>query len=88
MKGGMKMYKTFSQMNELLRCAANISAKTYNGWKNIEGIAEVTGISASMLYKWRAGNSNLSGDKFDSLLIFFQEKEPQRLKMAEKMMGW
>lgn len=83
----MKMYKTFSQMNELLRCAANISAKA-NGWKNIEGIAEETGISVPMLYKWRSGNSNLSGDKFDSLLIFFQEKEPQRLEMAEKMMGW
>ena len=46
------MYKTFSQMNELLRCAANISVKNY-GWKNMEGIANETGISKPMLYKWR-----------------------------------
>ena len=87
MKGGIKMYKTFSQMNELLRCAANISVKNY-GWKNIEGIANETGISKPMLYKWRSGEANLSGDKFDSLLTFFQEKEPERLEMAEKIMGW
>lgn len=81
------MYKTFSQMNALLRCAANISVKNCE-WKNIEGIANETGISKPMLYKWRAGEANLSGNKFDSLLTFFQEKEPARLEMAEKMMGW
>ena len=87
MKGGIKMYKTFSQMNELLRCAANISVKKYRR-KNIEGIANETGISKPMLYKWRSGEANLSCDKFDSLLIFFQEKEPERFEMAEKIMGW
>ena len=83
----IKMYKTFAQMNELLRCAISISAKNY-GWENIEGLAKETGISKPMLYKWRSGEANLSGDKFDTLLIFFQEKEPERLRMAEKMLGW
>ena len=41
-----------------------------------------------MLYKWRSGSSNLSPDKFDSLLKYFEEQEPKRLEMAEKIMGW
>ncbi len=85
MKGGGNMYKTFAEMNELLRTAAKIKNK--NG-KNIESIAAATGISSAMLYKWRSGSSNLSGDKFDSLLKYFEEQEPKRLEMAERIMGW
>ena len=81
------MYKTFAQMNDLLRTTANINPKNCNG-KNIEGISAETGISIAMLYKWRSGTSNLSGDKFDILLKYFQEQEPERLKMAERILGW
>ncbi len=79
------MYKTFAEMNELLRTAAKIK---YEGGQNIEGIAAATGISSAMLYKWRSGSSNLSGDKFDSLLKYFEEKEPERLSIAEKILNW
>lgn len=41
-----------------------------------------------MLYKWRSGNSNLSPDKFDALLNYFQTNEPERLQMAERILGW
>jgi len=87
MKGGGNMYKTFAEMNELLRTAANINPKTCNG-KSIENIAAETSISVAMLYKWRSGSSNLSGEKFDILLKYFEEKEPERLKMAERILGW
>ena len=50
------MYKTFAQMNDLLRTAANINPKNCNG-KNMEGISAETGISIAMLYKWRSGAS-------------------------------
>lgn len=79
------MYKTFAEMNELLRTAAKIK---YENGQNIEGIAAATGISAAMLYKWRSGSSNLSGEKFDILLKYFEEQEPQRLEIAEKIIGW
>lgn len=81
------MYKTFAEMNQLLRTAANINPKNCNG-KNIENIAAETSISVAMLYKWRSGSSNLSGDKFDSLLKYFEEQEPKRLEMAERILGW
>ena len=74
-------------MNELLRAAANINPKNCNG-KNIGTIAEKTNISTAMLYKWRSGNSNLSGDKFDMLLNYFQIEEPERLQIAERILGW
>lgn len=79
------MYKTFAEMNELLRTAAKIK---YEGGQNVEGIAAATKISSAMLYKWRSGSSNLSGDKFDNLLKYFEEQEPERIKMAEKILGW
>lgn len=87
MKGGGNMYKTFAQMNELLRTAANINPKNCRG-QNIEGIAAETKISSAMLYKWRSGASNLSGDKFDTLLKYFEEHELERLRMAERILGW
>ena len=87
MTGGEKMkYKTFSEMNELLRTAANINPKSCNG-KKIEDIASKIGISSQMLYKWRAGG-NMSGDKVDLVLKYFEEEEPQRLEMAERILGW
>lgn len=79
------MYKTFAEMNELLRTAAKIK---YESGRSVEGIAAEIGISSAMLYKWRSGASNLSGDKFDSLLKYFEEHEPKRLEMAEKILGW
>ncbi len=79
------MYKTFAEMNELLRTAAKIK---YESGRNIEGIAAAIGISSAMLYKWRSGTSNLSGEKFDILLKYFEEQEPDRLRMAERMLGW
>ena len=79
------MYKTFAEMNELLRTAAKIK---YEDGQNVEGIAAAIGISPAMLYKWRSGSSNLSGEKFDSLLKYFEEQEPKRLEIAEKIMGW
>lgn len=79
-------YKTFSEMNELLRTAANINSKTCNGRK-IEEIAAITGISTQMLYKWRSGN-NMSGEKVDLVLKYFEEQEPLRLEMAERILGW
>jgi len=87
MKGGGNMYKTFAEMNELLRTAANINPKNCAG-NNIETIAAETKISTAMLYKWRSGSSNLSGEKFDILLKYFEEKEPERLRMAERILGW
>ena len=85
MKGGGNMYKTFAEMNELLRTAAKIK---YESGQNVEGIAAAIGISPAMLYKWRSGSSNLSGEKFDNLLKYFEEQEPKRLEIAEKIMGW
>ena len=41
-----------------------------------------------MLYKWRSGKSNLSLDKLDLLLKFFEEQESERLHMAERILGW
>ena len=79
------MYKTFAEMNELLRTAAKIK---YENCANIDTIAAQTQISSAMLYKWRSGSSNLSGDKFDNLLKYFEEQEPERLKMAEKILRW
>ena len=84
--GGGKMYKTFTQMNELLRTAAQISPKNCGG-KKIEDIATETNISTAMLYKWRSG-SNMSLDKLDALLNYFQINEPNRLEMAERILGW
>ena len=81
------MYKTFSEMNELLRTASNINPKNCNG-KNIEAIAAELNISTAMLYKWRSGKSNLSLDKLDLLLKFFEEQENERLNMAERILGW
>ena len=81
------MYKTFAEMNNLLRTAANINPKTCNG-KKIEDIAAATQISSTMLYKWRSGVSNLSFDRFDILLKYFENEEPERLHMAERMLGW
>lgn len=81
------MYKTFAEMNNLLQTAANINPKNCNG-QNIESIATTTGISVAMLYKWRSGKSNLSLDKFDILLNYFQINEPERLQMAERILGW
>ena len=81
------MYKTFAEMNELLRAAANINPKNCAG-NNIEAIAAETKISTAMLYKWRSGSSNLSGEKFDILLKYFEEQEPKRLEMAERIIGW
>lgn len=81
------MYKTFSEMNELLRTASNINPKNCNG-KNIEAIAAELNISTAMLYKWRSGKSNLSLDKLDLLLKFFEEQENERLRMAERILGW
>ena len=81
------MYKTFAEMNELLRTAANINPINCVG-NNIETIAAEVKISTAMLYKWRSGSSNLSGEKFDTLLKYFEEKEPNRLKMAERILGW
>jgi transposase-like protein len=87
MTGGEKMkYKTFSEMNELLRTAANINPKSCNG-KKIEDIATSIGISSQMLYKWRAGG-NMSGEKVDLILKYFEEEEPQRLEIAERILGW
>lgn len=80
------MYKTFTEMNELLRTAANISPKNCGG-KKIEDIATETNISTAMLYKWRSG-SNMSLDKLDTLLNYFQNNEPNRLEMAERILGW
>ena len=80
------MYKTFTQMNELLRTAAQISPKNCGG-KKIEDIATETNISTAMLYKWRSG-SNMSLDKLDALLNYFQINEPNRLEMAERILGW
>lgn len=80
------MYKTFTQMNELLRTAAQISPKNCGG-KKIEDIATETNISTAMLYKWRSGN-NMSLDKLDALLNYFQTNEPSRLEMAERILGW
>lgn len=79
------MYRTFAEMNELLRTAAKIK---YEGCTNIETIAAITKISTAMLYKWRSGISNLSPDKFDALLKYFEEQEPERLHMAERILGW
>ena len=80
------MYKTFTEMNELLRTAAQISPKNCSG-KKIEDIATETNISTAMLYKWRSG-SNMSLDKLDMLLNYFQTNEPKRLEMAERILGW
>ena len=52
-------YKTFSEMNELLRTAANINPKSCNG-KKIEDIAATIGISSQMLYKYVRRKSRLS----------------------------
>ena len=42
------MYKTFAEMNNLLRTAANINPKTCNG-KKIEDIAAATQISSTII---------------------------------------
>ena len=73
----MENYKTFAETEALLKTAIGLPGSS------IKDIAAATGIKVSTLYKWNSGNAHLSPTKADKLLLYFMEKEPNRLEMAD-----
>ena len=73
----MRQYNTFAQTEALLLTAIGLPGAS------IKTIAAATGIQANTLYKWKTTPNHLSPEKADRLLLYFMEKEPQRLELAD-----
>ena len=76
----MRQYPTFVQTESLLLTAIQLPGAS------IKSIAEVTGIQANTLYKWKTTPVHLSPEKADKLLLYFMEHEPDRLELADAIM--
>ena len=72
-------YRTYTQMEEILRTAFDVEGNS------IKDVAEMAGINRNTLYKWNCGVMHFSPEKIDKLLLYFQEHEPKRLDRAGKM---
>ena len=72
-------YRTYTQMEEILRTALDVEGNS------IKDVAEKTGINRNTLYKWNCGAMRFSPDNIDKLLVYFQEHEPERLDRAERI---
>ena len=64
-------YTTFAETEDLLLTAIGLPGNS------IRTISAATGIK-----KWKSSTVHLSSSKADSLLLYFQEKEPERLARA------
>jgi uncharacterized protein YjcR len=53
----------------------------------VKDIAAATGIKVDTLYKWKTTEAHLSPAKADALLLYFINKEPQRLELAETVLA-
>lgn len=73
----MKKYTTFAELEGILLTAINLPGS------NIKTIAAATGIKTNTLYKWKTTPVHLSPEKADKLLLYFIEREPNRLELAE-----
>ena len=77
----MRKYTTFAELETLLLTAIDLPGS------NIKSISEATGIKANTLYKWKTTDVHLSPEKADKLLLYFSEREPERLELAEKVLS-
>ena len=76
----MRQYNTFAQTEALLLTAISLPGSS------IKTIAAATGIQANTLYKWKTTPNHLSPEKADKLLLYFIEREPQRLELADHIL--
>ena len=68
---------TFAKTETLLKTAIILSQNS------VKEIAEVCGIKASTLYKWKTNQQvHLSPAKADALSLYFTEKEPETIITA------
>ena len=72
-------YRTFTQLEDILRIALNIKGRS------IKDTAQMVNIKLNTLYKWNCGAMHFSPNNIEKLLIYFQEYEPVRLMYAEKI---
>ena len=77
----MKHYNTFAETENILRTTINMKGDT------VKDIAAATGIKVDTLYKWKTTEAHLSPAKADALLLYFINKEPQRLELAETVLA-
>ena len=77
----MREFITYSEMENLLLVAINIPGSS------IKEIAAATCIKANTLYKWKTTPVHLSPEKADKLLLYFMEREPTRLELAELVLS-
>ena len=77
----MKQYTTFAETEALLLTAINMKGNT------VKDIGAATGIKVDTLYKWKTTEAHLSPAKADALLLYFINKEPQRLELAETVLA-
>ena len=77
----MKHYNTFAETENILRTTINMKGNT------VKDIAAATGIKVDTLYKWKTTEAHLSPAKADALLLYFINKEPQRLELAETVLA-
>ena len=71
-----RKFNTFAETEDLLLTAIGLPGNS------IRTISAATGIKPNTLYKWKSSTAHLSSSKADSLLLYFQEKEPERLARA------
>lgn len=77
----MKNYKTFSDMEALLKTTIGLPGR------NIKTIAAESGIKPSTLYKWKTNKVHLTPSKADTLLVYFMRNEPERLEFADLILS-
>jgi len=73
----MRKYMTYAETESLLITTINLSGSS------IKDIAAATDIKANTLYKWKTTPVHLSPEKADKLLLYFVEREPDKLELAE-----
>lgn len=72
-------YATFAETERLLLTAIGLPGSS------IKAIAAATDIKVNTLYKWKTTDVHLSPEKADRLLLYFIEREPARLELAERV---
>lgn len=71
--------RTYVQAEDILRTAFDVEGNS------IKDVAKMANINLNTLYKWNCGAMRFSPDNIDKLLLYFQEREPERLDRAEKI---
>ena len=77
----MRKYMTYAETESLLITTINLSGSS------IKDIAAATDIKANTLYKWKTTPVHLSPEKADKLLLYFVEREPDKLELAEVVLS-